>query len=86
MQDQTKQIRSDRDRLVERAIVLQALRDDHERWSRAGLEAELDHADPAAIDDALTHLRYTGVIEIADGTIRASHAAKYLDELGMIAL
>lgn len=86
MQDQTKQIRSDHDRLVERAIVLQALRDDHERWSRAELEATLDHADPAEIDDALTYLRDRGVIEIADRTIRASHAAKCLDELGMIAL
>ena len=86
MQDQTKQIRSDSDRLVERAIILQALRDDHERWSRAELEAELDYADPTSIDDALTHLRYMGVIEIADGTIRASRAAKCLDELGMIAV
>jgi len=86
MQNQTKQIRSDCNRLVERAIILQTLRDDHERWSRAELETELDHADPAEIDDALVHLADRGVITLADGTIRASLAAKRLDQLGMIAL
>lgn len=87
MQDQTKQIPSDSDRRVERAIVLQALRDDHDQgWSRAELEAGLDQADPIAISDALTVLNDEGVIELAGETVRASRAAMHLDKLGMIAI
>jgi hypothetical protein len=87
MQDQTKQIPDDTGRQVERAIVLHTLREDHdERWSRAELEAELDHVDSIAIGDALIRLEGEGVIELADETIRASGAARRLDELGMIAV
>jgi hypothetical protein len=87
MQDQTKQIPSDRDRQVERAIVLQALRDDRgEDWSRADLAAELDHPDPIAIDDALTRLEDEEVIEFEGETIRASRAAMHLNDLGMVAI
>ena len=87
MQDQTKQIPSDRDRQIERAIVSQTLRDDHdERWSRAELEAELDHADPLMIGDALTRLADHGVIELSEKTARASPATAHLDELEMIAV
>ena len=54
MQDQNKQVRSSDDRRVEKAIVLQLLRDDHdERWSRAELEVELVPTGPLAISDAL---------------------------------
>lgn len=87
MQDQTKQIPSDSDRRVERAIVLQTLREDHDgRWSRTELEAELDHADPVAIGDALTLLEVEGVIDLEGDTVRASRAATHLDGLGMIAV
>ena len=87
MQDQTKQIPSDRDRRVERAIVLQTLRDDHDDgWSRAELEAELDHTDPIAIGDAVTRLEGEGVVELAGETVRASRAAMHLNDLGMIAV
>ncbi len=86
MQDQTKQIPSNHDPRVQRAIVLQTLRDDHDvSWSRAELEAELDH-DPIAIGDALTLLKEKGVIDLADQTVRASCAAIHLDELEMIAV
>jgi hypothetical protein len=87
MQDQTKQILNDRDRRVERAIVLQTLRDDHdEGWSRAELETELAHTDPLAIGDAITRLEGEGVIELAGETVRASRAAMHLNELGLIAV
>ncbi len=87
MQDQTKQIPNDRDRRVERAIVLQTLRDDHdEGWSRAELEAELDHADPITIENALSVLKDEGVIELTGETVRASSASMHLDELGMISV
>jgi hypothetical protein len=87
MQDQTKQIHSDSDRTVQRAIVLQALRDDHDSsWSRAELEAELDQADPITISDALTVLKDEGVIDLAGEMVRASRAAMHLDGLGMISV
>jgi hypothetical protein len=87
MQDQTKQILSDDDRRVERAIVSQTLRDDHDmHWSRTELEAELDHADPIAIGNALARLQEEGVVDLIDETVRASRAAKRLDELEMIAV
>lgn len=87
MQDQTKQIPSDHDRRVERAIVLQTLRDDHDEcWSRPELEAELDHVDPIAIGAALTRMENEGVIELAGEAIKASPATRCLNELGVIAL
>ncbi len=87
MQDQTKQIPGDHDCRVERAIVLQTLREDHDRhWSRDELTAELHHADPRTIDEALTRLKDEGVIELAGEIARASPATLCLDELGMIAV
>lgn len=88
MQDQTKQIPSDSDRRVQRAVVAQTLRDNHDRhWSRAELETELaGRGTPIAIDDALNRLESEGVVEIAGETVRASRAARHLDLLEMIAL
>jgi hypothetical protein len=87
MQDQTKQTSNDRDCRIERAIVMQTLRDDHdEGWSRAELAAELDRSDPIAIGDALIRLRDEGVVELAGETVRASRAAMRLNELDIIAL
>jgi hypothetical protein len=80
---------------LERAIVLQLLRDDHERmWSRAQLAVELsseldaDEAPAAqpAIDDALRRLERDGVIGISEQQAWASSAARRLDELGLIAV
>jgi len=87
MQNLTKQIPSNQDRRVERAIVLQTLRDDHDkRWSQAELAAELDYADPTEIGTALTRLMIAGVIELVGDTIQATPAVAYLNELGMIAV
>lgn len=87
MRDQTKQIPSGDDRRVQRAIVSQTLREDHERrWWRAELEAKLGHDASIAIDDALHRLESEGVIEIAGETIKASRAVRHLDALEMIAL
>jgi len=87
MQDQTKQIPGDSDRKVQRAIVSQTLRDDHDKhWSRAELEAELDHVDPLAIGDALARLADQNVVELASETVQASRATAHLDELEMIAV
>ncbi len=87
MQDQTKQISSDRDRLLERAIVSQALREDRDGgWRRAELAAELGDADPIAIRNALTSLEEEGVVEFAGETVRASHSTMRLDDLDLIAV
>ncbi|HEV3319771.1 MAG TPA: hypothetical protein VG053_08600 [Solirubrobacteraceae bacterium] len=87
MQDQTKQISDDRDRLLERAIVLQTLRDDRDDgWRRVELAAELGSADPIAIREALTRLEGENVIEFAGETVRASRATVRLNDLEMIAV
>jgi predicted transcriptional regulator len=85
MQDQTKHI--SRDRLLERAIVLQTLRDDRdEGWARIELAADLGDADPIAIREALTRLEDEGVLEFAGETVRASRATVRLNDLEMIAI
>ena len=80
---------------LERAIVLQLLRDDHERmWSRAQLASELSSeldADESesgqqALEDALRRLERDGVIGISEQQAWASSAARRLDELGLIAV
>jgi DNA-binding GntR family transcriptional regulator len=86
MQDQTKQISGDRDRFLERAIVLQTLREDRDSWQRAELAAELGDTDPVSVRNALTRLEQEGVVEFAHETIRASRAARRLNDLGVIAI
>lgn len=87
MQDQTKQIAGDRDRLLERAIVLHALGEDrNDDWARVELATELGGADPVAIRESLTRLEGEGVIELAGETVRASRATVRLDDLEMIAI
>lgn len=87
MQDPTKQLASDSSHQVERTIVTQTLRDDHDSsWSRVELETELDGADAPAVDDAIARLADEGVIELAGETVQASRAAVHLDALDMIAV
>ncbi len=44
MQDQPSQVLGEGDPRIERAIILQLLRDDHgDRWSRAELEVEISN-------------------------------------------
>ncbi len=87
MQDQNKQVRSSDDRRVEKAIVLQLLRDDHdERWSRAELEVELVPTGPLAISDALARLEAAGVLHLFGEAVSASRATKRLDDLELIAI
>lgn len=87
MQDQTNQISHNRDRLLERAVVSQALREDRtDGWQRTELAAELGDADTIAIRNALTRLEEEGVVEFAGETVRASPAAIRLNDLDMIAL
>jgi hypothetical protein len=73
-------------RKVERAIVFQLLRDDHdERWSRDELAAELGD-DTSAITAALDRLREHEVLVEHDDGNGASPSARRLDALGVIGI
>jgi hypothetical protein len=74
---------------LERAIVLQLLRDDRERmWSRAQLEAELGADREAvgreAVERALRALAGEGVLDFSAQAAWASNATRRLDEIGLI--
>ena len=69
---------------LERAIVLQLLRDGGEqKWSRAELAMEIG-AEAPAVEDALRRLNGEGVLHVAEEEVWASRAARRLDELGLI--
>jgi hypothetical protein len=73
--------------MVERAIVLQILRDDHEeRWARAELAREIPDFEPAVLDRALAHLERDGILHREEGSLWASLAARRLDELELISV
>jgi hypothetical protein len=74
---------------LERAIVLQLLRDDHERkWSLAQLAIELqaggEEIDGEAIDEAVRRLEREGVLGATEQEVWASGVAWRLDELELI--
>ena len=72
-------------RSVERAIVLQLLRDDHdERWSRAELEAEINGMEPSVLRSAIAELERRGVVVAQGEHVVASRCARHLDELGLV--
>lgn len=77
------------DRHLERAIVLALLSDDgggaQRRWTRNELGERLE-SDDRELQDALERLLGAEVICITDGLLRASAAARWLDELELIAL
>jgi DNA-binding HxlR family transcriptional regulator len=73
--------------VVERAIVLQILREDHEeRWARAELALEIPDFEPAVLDEALAHLERDGILCREESSLWASLAARRLDELELISI
>lgn len=73
--------------MVERAVVLQILRDDHEaRWPRAELAAEVSDFEPAVLEEALVHLERDGVLRREGDSVWAARAARRLDELELIGI
>jgi DNA-binding HxlR family transcriptional regulator len=73
--------------MVERAIVLQILRDDHEeRWPRAELAEEISDFEPAVLDAALGRLEHDGVLHREGDSVWAARAARRLDELELISI
>ena len=72
-------------RRIERAIVLQLLRDDHdERWSRAELAVEVNDVEPSVLRSAIADLERQGVVVAQDEHVLASPCARRLDELGLV--
>jgi hypothetical protein len=70
---------------IERALVLQVLRNDHdERWTRAELEAE--DFDPLTVDEALRRLAAEGVVILEGQQVRASTCARRIDALELIGI
>ncbi len=73
--------------MVERAIVLQILRDDHEeRWTRAELAQEIPDFEPAVLDEALVCMERDGVLHREGDSVWATRAARRLDELELISI
>jgi hypothetical protein len=69
---------------LERAIVLQLLRDDREQeWSTPQLAVEMDLEAPA-LEHALGILERDGVLCLGQEEVRASRATRRLDELGLV--
>lgn len=72
---------------IERAVVLQLLRDDHgKRWSRTELESEVSDPEPSALSRAVECLERHGVVVALDDRVLASRCARHLDELGLIGI
>jgi hypothetical protein len=77
----------ERDRRLERAIVLQALREDHPtQWSARELAAELGDEETAMVECALSRLVRERVLERSSGTLEASRPTRWLSELALIAV
>jgi hypothetical protein len=71
---------------LQRAIILQLLRDDRpRRWTHADLAAELG-AEQRTVDAAVRALDADGVVCGGDGEVWASRAALRLDELELLAI
>jgi hypothetical protein len=73
--------------MVQRAVVLQVLRDDHpERWPRAELERKIPDAQPAEVGDAIERLEQVRVVEVQGETVWATRCARHLDALELISI
>jgi hypothetical protein len=71
---------------LERAIILQLLRDDHApRWSREELMEEL-RSEAGPLEEALIRLDGEGVLGLSEDGAWASRAARRLDQLELIGI
>jgi hypothetical protein len=86
MNTQSREPRAGDGGRLERAVVLQLLRDDHvQDWSRVELAGELG-AEAPAIEAVLSRLHAEGVVRLDDDRISASSATRRLDYLELIAI
>jgi DNA-binding HxlR family transcriptional regulator len=73
--------------MVERAIVLQILSDDHEQHCpRSELKRAIYDVEPATLERALVRLEHEGVLHLEGSGVRASRAVRRLDELELVGL
>lgn len=87
MQLQANSVRSEDDRRIERAVVLQVLRDDHERlWPVGELRVGLAPIEAPVVASAVDRLEQAGVVRVLFASVWASSAARRLDDLGLIAV
>jgi hypothetical protein len=85
MDKESKGSRAVGDVRLERAIILQLLRDDHDpMWSRGQLMTELQSEQSEALEEALRRLEQEGVLGCSEQAAWASRAVRRLDELGLI--
>ena len=71
--------------LVQRAIILQVLRDDHpEKWTRAELEQQLSDIEPLTVSDALAGLAIAEVVSVDGESVCAARCVRHLDILGLL--
>jgi hypothetical protein len=85
MDTESKGSRAVGDARLERAIILQLLREDHEpMWSRGQLMTELQSNRSELVEEALRRLEQEGVLGFSEQAAWASRAARRLDELGLI--
>jgi hypothetical protein len=71
---------------TERVLIFLLLRDDHRRWSRSEVEADLYDVDPDAIRGSVAYLAAVGVVTLDGETVEASAAARRIDALCEIAV
>jgi len=85
MHDQANKIPGAAERRVQRLVVLQLLRDDHEDgWSVCDLSEELSEVEAQMLAGAIDSLTSEGVL-CADGdALWASPALRRVDQVGLI--
>jgi hypothetical protein len=84
---QHRQMRKREAHTVERAIVLQVLRDDRdERWTPAELIEEVSDLRPEVVREGVCRLECEGVLARMEDWVLASRAACRLDELELIGI
>lgn len=73
--------------VVERAVVLHLLRDDHAaRWTRPQLVRAMKGIEPATVEEAVRRLVANRVVLADETGFRASRCVRRLDVLGLIAV
>jgi hypothetical protein len=91
MDMESKASQAAEDPRLERAIILQLLREDHApMWSREQLLSELESGRSEVgrelLEETLRRLEQGGVLGVSAEAVWASDAARRLDELGLIGL
>jgi DNA-binding HxlR family transcriptional regulator/predicted transcriptional regulator len=78
---------SERLTLVQRAIILELLRDDHEeRWGVAELRAAIGTIQSGTLAAVLEDLEHHGLVVALGDWVLASRSARHIDELGLIGI